>query len=379
MGGYLYPFMNEVYVYIHIPFCEKKCIYCDFLSIAGKSIEKEYFQSLTRDIESSDILKSSVVKTVYFGGGTPSYVDERYIEKTLNTVAKTSKAFNPEEITIELNPESTDKNKISFYRSIGVNRASLGVQAMDDVVLNISGRIHDAAQAQRAASLLRKSFDNLNLDFIVGLPKSSMKTVKENLKLIEKVNPDHVSVYMLEVHKETPLFSLLKRGKIRLPSDDEMAEMFDFMMEGLKGLGFERYEISNFAKEGKRSLHNLSYWLSKDYIGFGASAGGHVGNYRYVKTLNIKEYIENPFALSYENHNTDCEEFKETLFMGLRLIEGLSIKDLEKRFSNLLEGFLMYISGDELFSIEDGRVKLSTIGLDFSSIAFEKIVGWNCE
>jgi len=371
--------MNELYVYVHIPFCERRCIYCDFISIAGKSLEKEYFQSLIRDIESCNVLRNSEVKTVYFGGGTPSYVDERHIEKTLNIIAKTSKVFNPKEVTIELNPESTNKNKIGFYRSIGINRASLGVQAIDDDVLKISGRVHNAIQAKRIAFLLRETFDNLNLDFIIGLPKSSMRTMVENLKLIERVNPDHVSVYMLEVHEKTPLFSLLKMGKISLPTEDEIAEMFDFMVDGLKDLGFERYEISNFAKKGKRSLHNLSYWLNKDYIGFGASAGGHVGNYRCVKTPNIKEYIGNPSALSYEKHNTDCEEFKETLFMGLRLIEGLSIKNLEKRFSNLLEGFLRYISGDELFSIEDGRVKLSTMGLDFSSIAFERIVGWNCE
>ncbi|MCD6449473.1 MAG: radical SAM family heme chaperone HemW [Thermotogaceae bacterium] len=371
--------MNDLYVYIHIPFCEKKCIYCDFLSVAVKSLEEEYFQSLIKDIESSEILKNSAVKTVYFGGGTPSYVDERYIDIVLNTVAKTSRVFDPEEITIELNPESTDGRKIKFYRFIGVNRASLGVQAMDDEVLEASGRIHDAAQAEKAAFLLREVFDNLNLDFIIGLPGSSMEAVEQNLKLIEKVKPDHVSVYMLEIHEETPLFSLLKKGRIHLPSDDDMASMFDEMMEGLTESGFERYEISNFAKDGKRSLHNLSYWLNKNYIGFGASAGGHVGNYRYVKTMSVQQYIDNPFSLSYERHNTDCEEFKETLFMGLRLVDGISIESLKKRFPELLKDFLVYVSEDSLFSIKDDRIKLSKAGLDLSKLAFEKIVRWNCE
>ena len=368
---------GEIYVYFHIPFCRRRCIYCDFVSSTSHNLVEDYFESLEMDLKMAlGTLGRRSVKTIYFGGGTPSLVDSRYIGRLIRFVENISGMFEPLEVTLEANPESFGKDKARDYVRMGVNRLSLGIQAADDGVLEMSGRSHDLKMAEKAAGIAAEYFDNYNFDFVIGLPGYDMEVVEKNLKFVERFKPTHVSVYMLEVHEETPLFALIESGKIALPDPDERAEMLDFMKDGLIGMGYRWYELSNYAMEGKESVHNTAYWLNEDYLGFGVSAGGHVGRYRYVKTLNLREYIKDPSSLSYERENDDCQEFKETLFMGLRLIDGVE-KERLVGFSGTFEKFYEDFKDDELFEIGD-RIRLSVKGLNFSVEAFERIVGWDC-
>ena len=311
---------SDIFVYIHIPFCVKRCFYCDFISTTDSSSIEDYFKALSRDItESEEVLKNRVVRTVYFGGGTPSLVDPSYLYGVLKKLSAFN--YNPVEITVELNPESVTNENLKRYKDMGINRVSLGIQAFDERTLKLSGRPHGTREIVSALERIKSSFENFNMDFIVGLPGYDEKVVDENLKLVERFSPTHVSVYTLEIHEETPIYKMYTSGKIDLP--ENTMDLFFKMVDGLKDLGYERYEISNFAKDRMYSVHNLSYWYSMDYLGLGVSAGGYLDSYRYVKTLNISEYIENPASLSYERKNTPCEDSKEILFMGLRLLEGI--------------------------------------------------------
>ncbi len=364
--------MNEVGVYVHIPFCVKRCLYCDFISSTKRDLVDPYLKALVKDVKSSRFLKDRSVKTLYFGGGTPSLVSSSFIERVIIEISKMAK-LEPEEITIELNPESTDPDKVKDYIGIGINRASLGVQAFDDEVLKVSGRPHGTEEILKASKILRENFKNLNFDFIVGLPNYTIETVEKNLRLIEMFEPEHVSVYILDLDEDTPLKKLVDSGRLTVPENLDL--LFDEMMESLESMGYRRYEISNFSKPGFESKHNLIYWKNLDYLGFGVSAGGHVGRYRYVKTMSIERYIEDPRSNSYESWNDDLQEFAETLFMGLRLVEGLKIDDLRDRFGDLIDDFLSYIHDSSYFEVND-KIKLTKSGIDRSRESLGMVVEW---
>lgn len=327
---------SDIFVYIHIPFCTKRCFYCDFTSTTNLSLVEDYFKALSSDIRSAEnFFKDRTIRTIYFGGGTPSLIDPSYIRDIL----KILRGFNydPVEITIELNPESTTRGNLVEYKDMGINRISLGVQAFDNEVLNLSGRPHGIREIIRALDHISYVFENFNLDFIVGLPGYDEKVIDANLELVEKFDPSHVSVYTLEIHEDTPIYKMYTSGKLDLP--ENTMELFFKMVDGLKKLGYERYEISNFAKNNSYSVHNLSYWYSMNYLGFGVSAGGYFESWRYVKTPNIRKYIKNPSALFYEKKNSLCEDSREILFMGLRLLKGvpeskISVKDMIERISD---------------------------------------------
>ncbi len=369
---------NDIFVYVHIPFCKRRCLYCDFISSTDRKLISPYFLALEKDIKTDAFLPSMRVRTIYFGGGTPSLVDEDYIERVFEWIVEEANSVLINEVTIEANPENITRNKVRRYRDIGINRVSLGIQACEDEVLKLSGRSHNLSDSEKAAGILREEFDNLNFDFIVGLPGMTMRTVEKNLEFVIRFNPDHVSVYTLEFHESAPLTRLVDSGLIKLPKPEKIAQMFDFMASELLKMGYVRYEISNFAKPGKESIHNLAYWKSLNYLGFGVSAGGHVGRYRYVKTLDIKEYIKDPTKLSYESENDDCKEMKEVLFMGLRLLEGVDVEGLKREFGGIFDAFLEDALNTDLFELKGGNLKLSEKGLKDLFESFEFVVGWDC-
>ena len=311
---------SDLFVYVHIPFCVKRCFYCDFISTTDRSLVEDYFKALVDDIRSyEEFFKNRIIRSIYFGGGTPSLVDPKYIWTVLRALS--SFEYDPVEITIELNPESTTRDKLLHYRDIGINRVSLGVQAFDDDVLSLSGRPHKISEVIQALHHISSVFDNFNIDFIVGLPGYDERVVRKNLELVGNFDPPHLSVYTLEIHEDTPIYKMYLSGKLNLP--ENTMDLFFEMVDGLRNLGYERYEISNFAKDENYSVHNLSYWYSMNYLGFGVSAGGYLDSYRYLKTFDIEKYIENPMSFSYEKKNNPCEDSKEILFMGLRLVEGI--------------------------------------------------------
>ncbi len=354
---------SDLFVYVHVPFCVRKCFYCDFISTTNLSLIEDYFSALLKDLEDfKDFLESFTVRTVYFGGGTPSLVNEKFLEKVLEKLWRFK--FNPVEITLEVNPESVTGEKLRHYREMGINRISLGVQAVDDRVLMLSGRPHGVSEIKRAAEYIAKMFDNFNMDFIVGLPGYSEQVVERNLKLIDEFSPSHVSVYTLELHENTPLYKMYLSGKIDLP--ENTLKLFFLMKDELEKRDFERYEISNFAKHQHYSVHNLSYWYSMNYLGVGVSAGGYLNRWRYVKTRDIREYIKNPKLLSYTRKNSECEHSKEALFMGLRLIGGVEGKIVQE------------IIPEEIYNLihmENGRMVANDP--DNPEI-FERIANFNC-
>ncbi len=301
--------MNELYVYIHVPFCVKRCLYCDFVSTTRLDLVEGYLRALKEDLRLSGYLQGREIRTVYFGGGTPSIVPQSFIGEILEEIDRIGH-LNPVEVTLEANPESLNGEKIREYASMGFNRISLGVQAFDDGVLRKAGRSHDVEDVERSLGLILEHFENVNVDFIIGLPGYTMETVRRNLKLVKRYRPKHVSVYKLELDEGTPLWKMVRSSRLKLPEDEEVDSMLDFMMRGLEDMGYGRYEISNFSLKGFESVHNMSYWRNLDYAGFGVSAGGHLGRFRYVRTLNMREYLKDPLTNSYEMENDDLQEFK---------------------------------------------------------------------
>ena len=364
---------TEIGVYIHIPFCKSKCLYCDYPSTTNNRIQDKYFEYLLKEIDLVNY--NGVIKTVFLGGGTPSYVDVKYIDK----IFRNFNIMDNSEITIEANPETLNEEKLHEYYSLGINRLSMGIQTFDNGILKAMNRLYNNEIIERIYYLARRYFSNINFDFILGLPGDNMKILEKNLKLIEKLKPDHVSYYIFDDDHDTPLKRLLEKGKMKLPDNDFIENGFDLVIDELKKMGYNRYEISNWAKEGYECKHNLIYWNNEDYHGFGLSAGGHIGNLRYTKTWDFKKYFDmidnNKIPYDYYSENTLLDELTEELFMGMRLIDGISVDKLRKKYGNTYEKFFknLFHMVSDLIKVDD-RIRMTEKGLDLSKMVFEKII-----
>lgn len=348
---------GKISLYIHIPFCKKRCYYCDFVSFTEGSVEN-YINALLSEIDLyKDQLKRGV-RTLYIGGGTPSFINEHYIKKILE---KLDKYLNLEEFTIEVNPDSFDEYKAKFYKDLGVNRLSIGIQSFDEVVLKKSGRTHNAKDALRAYEIASKYFENVNVDFIIGLPGETWRSIESVVDFIRVYTPKHISLYLLEIHEGTLISQLYKK------LSDDVYERYDAVLKFLKSQGYERYEISNFALEGRYSKHNLIYWANLDYIGLGISAGGHIKNLRYNNVSTFEKYYtklkNKEYPIEYKSINKVERETLESIFMMLRTKWGIDRKlivDLPK-----LSTILKILSSK--YSFFDGT-KLNEKGMDFSNL-----------
>ena len=372
---------SDICVYIHIPFCKSKCLYCDFVSYVNFPHIEEYFEAVLKELEMySHLLNSRGVKTVYFGGGTPNFVPERYIEKILKKLEKLSGVYEPVEITLEMNPDSVTIRKVLHYLEMGINRISLGVQAFDDIVLEMVKRPHGTGEIDRALSILMTYFENVNIDFILGLPMETDKTIERDMKLLETYTPSHVSLYLLDVDEETPLRRLIDKGVLKLPSEEEIARRHTRFLKFLEKKGYLRYEISNFAREGKECIHNLSYWKNEEYLGIGVSSGGHIGRLRYVNVGDISEYMKmvnkGIVPYGYKRVNGDDEEFVETIFMSLRLREGVYKEEIIKKFGDKRYRALQEFAERfrEHFNVHSDRISLSEMGFDLSRYVFKELL-----
>ena len=372
---------SDICVYIHIPFCKSKCLYCDFVSYVNFPHIEEYFEAVLKELEMySHLLNSRGVKTVYFGGGTPNFVPERYIEKILKKLEKLSGVYEPVEITLEMNPDSVTIRKVLHYLEMGINRISLGVQAFDDIVLEMVKRPHGTGEIDRALSILMTYFENVNIDFILGLPMETDKTIERDMKLLETYTPSHVSLYLLDVDEETPLRRLIDKGVLKLPSEEEIARRHTRFLKFLGKKGYLRYEISNFAREGKECIHNLSYWKNEEYLGIGVSSGGHIGRLRYVNVGDISEYMKmvnkGIVPYGYKRVNGDDEEFVETIFMSLRLREGVYKEEIIKKFGDKRYRALQEFAERfrEHFNVHSDRISLSEMGFDLSRYVFKELL-----
>ena len=340
--------MKEMSLYIHIPFCKQKCLYCDFPSYAGKeSLINEYIRALNEEI----LRKCSKYKiaSIFVGGGTPSYLNEINLESLLKTINLLD--FKDEfEFTIECNPGTLNEEKLALMKNYNVNRISMGLQTTNDNILKEIGRIHSFEEFKKNYNQARKAgFKNINVDLMFGLPNQNMKDWKVSLEDVMSLEPDHISAYSLIIEEGTCFYNLYNNDKLNIPNEEEERSMYLFTKGFLEDYGYNQYEISNYAKVNKECFHNKVYWKCNEYLGLGVSASSFVDEKRFKNIDDIKIYIEkinNNEDVTEEIHvnniNDDMEEF---MFMGLRMIEGINLKIFKKRF------------GKDVFDIYDEVIK----------------------
>ena len=342
------------YLYIHIPFCLRKCIYCDFLSVPyADDLADRYIDSLCRELS---LRKDSagLLKTVYIGGGTPSVLPARSLGRLFDCLGKCFSFSDDTEITLEANPGTLDEEKIAAVRSSGVTRISIGVQSFHDGELKTLGRIHSSRDAIHAAALLRKAgLENYSIDLMYGIPGQTRETWEQTLSHARGLSPRHISAYELTPEKKTPLHNIIRSGGMHIPEEGLVLEMYDYAIDHLAASGYEQYEISNFSLPGSQCRHNLNYWNRGEYLGAGAGAHSFKGGVRSSNVEDIREYCDcadRGGIPSVEILRIGAlEAAREFIFLGLRKTGGIDISDAKAlgldivRAGSLLlqEGYLM--------------------------------------
>ena len=376
-------------IYIHIPFCAKKCNYCDFISFENKNnMIEEYINALKKEIEEFDFSKYEVT-TIYLGGGTPSYIKENYIVEILelikNKISTNKTKWDDIEITIEVNPGTVTKEKLKAYKNIGINRLSIGLQSTNDKLLKQIGRIHNYEEFLNTYNLAKKiGFNNINVDLMIALPNQTIKDIKESLEKIVSLDPNHISVYSLIVEEETLIAKQLEEGKIELPSDDEERRMYWYVKDFLELSAYNHYEISNFSKNGKESKHNLNCWNQEEYIGFGLASHSYIDGIRFCNISNLEKYIENINNLDFnknkiiEEKQTKEDMEKEFMMLGFRKIEGVDISKFKEKYLEnpifLYRKELDKLVKEGLIEVDLNNIKLTNKGLDLANLVFEEFV-----
>ncbi|MBQ8847723.1 MAG: radical SAM family heme chaperone HemW [Candidatus Gastranaerophilales bacterium] len=349
-------------VYIHIPFCEKKCNYCAFCSYSALGAKEKYLNALKKEIKFH--YKNEILKTIYFGGGTPSLLESEEIKEILSLLNYNSNT----QITIECNPNSLNNKKIDEYKNLGINRFSIGIQSFNDEELRLLGRLHNTQKIYETIDLLEENnIENYSIDLMYGIPNQNIKNWENNLDKAIILRPKHISLYGLKIEEGTYFYKYPPKNIATL---DEQADMYELAIEKLKK-NYIHYEFSNFATSEKYfSKHNLAYWNREEYYGFGLSASGFINNKRYTNTFNFSQYIKNPTEKEYEIL-TIKNAIEEEIFLGLRLIEGINFNlintkydiDIIKKYGNIFE---KYISNKLMEKTEKG-VRLTQKGILLSN------------
>lgn len=369
-------------IYIHIPFCAAKCNYCAFNSrVAFTAEREEYADMLIAEITNFELRKKISVATIYFGGGTPTILSLNQLKKIFDAVQKKFHVESDAEITIETNPGTVDENFLRGLREIGFNRLSIGVQSFDDATLKILGRIHDSKAAIETVTAAKKIFDNISVDLMYALPNQTLNDVKADVEQAARLDVQHISIYGLEVEPNTKFFELDMQKKLDLPDENLCGDMYEYITQTLPTLGYNRYEVSNFAKAGFESRHNTGYWTGAKYFGFGAGAHSYDGNFRKSNVSDFNEYIKKIRAGSdvsqIEEVVTERAAMEEFCFLGLRMTRGIDAKNFFDRFGknffevygkviekNLRSG-LLEVDGDRIFLTERGMELSNVVSAEF--------------
>ncbi len=377
--------MKNIGIYIHIPFCVKKCDYCDFNSFAGKDhLHEEYVNCLIDEMEMyKDVLSNINIDTIFIGGGTPTCLGAGSIEQIMYKCASTFNISPNAEISIEANPGTITSVKLRGMRNSGVNRLSFGLQSWNDEELKLLGRIHTKDEFIRNYELARvEGFDNINIDLMFALPDQDLKKWKATLDNVVTLNPEHISCYSLTIEEGTFFHQYLERGKIKLPDQETDRLMYENAINTFRENGYKQYEISNFSKQGYECRHNKKYWLLDEYIGFGAGAHSFIGEERYSNELNPEDYIKRirtkvtPVKEKISLDKKDC--MSEFIFLGLRLMSGININEFERRFG--IDIYSIYkIQIDKFLSLnllkrEEDNIKLTNRGIDISNKIFSEFI-----
>ena len=376
-------------LYVHIPFCVKKCNYCDFLSAPADDVTKErYVDVLCKEIEGyKELTKGYGLVTVYFGGGTPSVLSVSQLEQLLDTIQHCFAIdMAAAEITMEVNPGTVTKEKLKRYRELGINRLSIGVQSAKEEELKLLGRIHSFEDAKNTVQWAREAgFTNISLDLISALPGQTLSGYMENVEAILSLNPEHISSYSLIIEETTPFYELYAEGKEKegdLPDEETDRAMYAYTKERLAQAGFERYEISNYAKPGYESRHNSSYWTGVEYLGVGLGASSLFTNARYHNEIDLTTYIKeaetgNDVRREIERLGPK-EQMEEFMILGLRRMCGVSRTEFQNRFGKPIEtvygSVLKKLERQELLILAGDTVALTELGIDVSNQVFLEFI-----
>lgn len=362
-----------MHIYVHIPFCKRKCPYCGFYSVENGKLASSYISALLREVEAQELVPSAScnedVHTIYFGGGTPSYVDEEDICRVLEAVRKRF-AIDEGEFTIEVNPNSLDENKAQAYARAGFNRISIGVQSLKDDVLKTLGRLHSSEEALRAISIARDAgFVNISCDMILGVPGQREENLYEDASALLQSGAKHISMYSLMVEEGTPFYDRYGEKLYEYVDEDLERAMYHGLRDYLSSKGVKPYEISNCAYPGYESRHNLAYWKGREYYAFGAGAHGYLDSVRFAHEENVEAYINDPFQRITEEVLDEDAKLKERCMLALRTSEGVASRDciglMDIINKNLQSGYLKRT---------DKGFCLTRKGLDFANLVFMDLV-----
>lgn len=372
-------------VYLHIPFCKSRCSYCDFATDVYRSADavERYVAALCREIRGFEFPETGAGRsadTIYFGGGTPSLLTPAQVATIISAIREKFDISLGSEITMEMNPATVTAESLRGFRDTGVNRASFGVQTFDDRALKLLARGHNADDARETFRLLRDSgFTNISLDLIAGLPGQTMDQWRRNLAEAIAIEPEHLSLYLLEIHEGTPLATQVSSGRQPTPDEDLAARMYEVMLDELSAAGYRQYEISNFAKPGFESRHNSKYWRLEPVYGFGVSAHSFDGRARYANDRDTGSYVRAiESSGSPEDFRENIDAASEFVFLGLRLSEGIALAEYTHLFGvdirdRYLDGITRMTEAGFL-ELSDDRVKLTRKGMLFSNEVFAEFV-----
>jgi len=394
-------------VYLHIPFCESKCGYCNFASgVYPQAIVLAYLDALSREVTHVrttlsavgipyESFSSSKVDTVYLGGGTPSLIDASHIVRLLQVLREAVEFGPTPEITLEVNPGSVDPKRIEEYQEGGVNRISIGVQTFQDETLKRIGRSHNVQQAVDTVELFRKmGMSNISVDIIAGLPGQTVKDWRENLDRLDTLSPEHISLYMLEIHEGTRFGKVYREGAstesgigenppcAALPDEDLVERYYFEAVHEFESKGYRHYEISNFAKPGRESRHNVKYWTGQPFIGFGCSACSYLDGKRWGNERSVRRYME---LICHQYHAVDSwsnltarEHEEEAIFLGLRLTQGIDLLQFERKFgfslSNRFKEQIEFLKEGQLIDFTPERLRLTPKGYMLSNEVFSEFL-----
>lgn len=371
--------MKDLALYIHIPFCEKKCYYCDFTSFPEMTSEiSQYIDYLIKELS---LYKEKIgdkynISSIFIGGGTPSSINENYIEQILNYVFLNYNTKEDIEVSIEVNPGSVSLEKAKKYKAIGINRVSIGLQSLNDDLLKSIGRIHNAEDFYKSYKILKDvGFDNINIDLMFALPDQSLKDLLLTLEQVVKLDISHISLYSLILEEGTKFYKMHEMGKLNMPSEEEDRDMYHKSVQFLKSNGYEHYEISNFSKRNSKCKQNMTYWKVNPYIGLGINSHSNLDNKRFSNVSDFKNYYfkleKNEFPLHEIEDIANEMEIVEYIILGLRLIEGIDKDEFKRRFKEDIdhlyrEQILKNIKNGLLVECEN-HIKLTDLGLDLSN------------
>lgn len=376
---------DTIGLYIHLPFCKSKCYYCDFNSYANEeSMIEPYLRALKKEIDKvGEKLSNYEITTVFIGGGTPSLIDEKYIDSLLGTCRQCFNIYEEAEISIETNPGTLSYDKLARYRDAGINRLSIGLQAWQDMLLKDIGRIHCKDQFVENFYLAKKAgFSNINVDLIFALPNQTLEDWEETINNVAALEPTHISCYSLKIEEGTVFGSMLEEGKLATADEELDRQMYYYAIEKLSEYGFRHYEISNFAKPGFLCKHNLVYWETRGYIGLGAGAHSFFENERYNNIYDFREYISlmerGDLPVESISKISIDEQISDYMILGLRLINGINIESFKKRFGkdvfNLFGKQIRKLIERELLQFDEGSLRLTRKGLDLANQVFVEFV-----